>query len=432
MSNAKVEAEVEAESNTQPQEPYLSNEEIERYARQLVLPEFGRSAQTALKNSSALIIGVGGLGTPAALYLVGAGIGTLGLIDNTSDKIDLSNLHRQILYTTPSTNEPKLKTAVNLLKQHNPNVNIQTPQQDDNGDSTSTLTSKNAISWISQYDVVLDCTDNVMSRYIIGDACARTKTPLISGAAIGFNGQLMTLSLSESSPCYRCILPKPPPPNCTTSCADGGVLGPAPGTIGTLQALEAIKILSRFQSAKPLNQTLLLFDAATTSFRSFKLRPKSAQCIACTLPPRMNVETYDYAAFTTGGASCAPPTTSLRPDQRITIQQFASVRQSQPASTYTVIDVRPTTEYDICHLPESQSKPLTTSLSKPDEVSNLVNTLNQTVKDSPHQTILICRRGIASQTALQKLTQAGAKNVVDVIGGLQAWHDQIDKTFPMY
>lgn len=407
----------------------LTNEDIQRYSRQLLLPQFGTDSQKRLKASSALIVGLGGLGAPASLYLAGAGVGTLGILDRPDDAVEVSNLHRQILYTTADTNTTsKTLLTAQHLRARNPHVNIVTHE-------TEPLTAKNAVSLANSYDIVLDCTDNVLTRYLLGDACAISKTPLISGAAIGLSGQLCVLSSSPDTPCYRCLFPQPPPPHCVGSCDAAGVLGPVPGVIGTLQALEAIKLLARFHSSEPLQGTLLLFDAMTSSFRPVKMRPRVSTCPACGDHASIDMQTYDYDAFVNGNDSKEASATkfpNIDPKYRISVNEFAAIRSSQKSgagSGYTLIDVRPAPEYAICHLGEAESLPLSTIRSS-STLDALVGRINNMGPE--HKTILLCRRGNASQRALAKLQIAGANNVFDIVGGLEAWRCNIDSKFPTY
>lgn len=407
----------------------LTNDDIQRYSRQLLLPQFGTGSQKRLKASSALIVGLGGLGAPASLYLAGAGVGTLGILDRPDDAVEMSNLHRQILYTTADTNTTsKTLLTAQHLRARNPHVNIVTHE-------TEPLTAKNAVSLANSYDIVLDCTDNVLTRYLLGDACAISRTPLISGAAIGLSGQLCVLSSSPDTPCYRCLFPQPPPPHCVGSCDAAGVLGPVPGVIGTLQALEAIKLLARFHSSEPLQGTLLLFDATTSSFRPVKMRPRVSTCPACGDHVSIDMQTYDYDAFVNGSDSKGTPTAKfpiIDPKYRISVEEFAAIRSSQKGgagSGYTLIDVRPAPEYAICHLNEAESVPLS-SIHSSSNLDALVRRIND--MGPGHKTIFLCRRGNASQRALAKLQTAGANNVFDIVGGLEAWRCNVDNKFPTY
>lgn len=408
----------------------LTAPEITRYSRQLVLPQFGPAAQNRLKNASILIVGAGGLGTPAALYLAGAGVGTIALVDRPADVVDLSNLHRQIAYSTASLGVCKTAALAAALTALNPLVAV-VAHSDVRFDAAS------ACRLVAPHDVVLDCTDNVAARYVVGDACATLRKPLVSGAAVALSGQLMTLCLTERSPCYRCVFPSPPPPACVGSCEAAGVLGPVPGVIGTLQALEALKVVARFDGAEPLDSKLLLFDGATSGCRTVKMRSRMPDCIVCSEGSSFSVEKFDYEAFSSHTTSsvngskqpehAAEPEPTLSEKRvtqlRLSVHQLASLREEKSLSQYALIDVRPPIEFDICHLAEAKSIPLSTL-----HAEQLAGEINA----SGVETILICRRGRASKRALLLLLDAGAANVRDVVGGLEAWHEQVDKRFPLY
>lgn len=481
--------------------PMMTNEfdkdEIQRYSRQLLLPQFGAAAQARLKRARVLVIGLGGLGSPCALYLCGAGIGTLGLMDggcNDEDDagVDISNLHRQVAYTEADARASRAKPAAlaSALRQRNARVNIVTHD--------TFITPANAVEVCAGYSVVLDCTDNVRARYVIGDACAAAGVTLVSGAAIGLHGQLSVHypgsptgghdsdgededndNKRRIGGCYRCVFPCAPPPQCVGSCDAAGVLGPVPGVIGTLMAIECIKVVSQFDTAVPLVGRLLIFDAADglMPFRSVKLRQcPRPDCIACgPAKIRMNVATYDYDAFL--GVKNKIPTPpqngeqqqqqKLKEDQqlpRISVHELKEIRNSKtlrkfkpvilshsqqqkqqsqdhvdndddndndvPREAYTLIDVRPANEFAISRLDDAVNIPVQQLTEQATALADYINRLQQGNKRSCH-TILICRRGNASRRALRALLDAGAQNVKDVVGGLQQWCT-IDSEFPMY
>lgn len=390
----------------------LGATEVERYSRQLLLPQFGVGGQEKLKSSRVLIVGVGGLGCPACLYLAGAGVGTLGLVDRPNDVVERSNLHRQLAHADDRVGMNKVDSAEIAVRALNPMVEIEKHERFD---------KSNAVDLVKLYDLVLDCTDNVISRYLISDACATTRVPLISGSAIGLEGQLTLYCSSAEGPCYRCIFPRPPPPSCVGSCDSAGVLGPVPGTIGTLQALEALKFIAKIKNSETLERKLLLFDAADCSFRTVKLRPRAPSCDVCGESPNVNVSVFDYESFALGGEvnGKAESIPQVRDELRISAAEFAQLRQK---GGYKLIDVRPESEYEMCHLPEASSHPL--KAMQPSIIE----------KQNPEdlRTVLICRRGNASRIALQQFLDAGAKNVCDVVGGLESWHHDVDREFPLY
>lgn len=392
----------------------LTTSEIERYSRQLLLPQFGPTSQKSLKASSLLIVGLGGLGCPAALYLAGAGVGTLGLVDRPDDVVEKSNLHRQIAHTEHTVGINKLQSAEAAIRAINSTVTIT---------KHHSIVPENAIQLVAGYDLVLDCTDNVASRYLISDACASARVPLLSGSAIGVEGQLTLYCSSIEAPCYRCIFPHPPPPSCVGSCDSAGVLGPVPGVIGTMQAMEAIKMLGNVTNTSTLERKLLLFDAAECNFRKVTLRSRVKTCVVCGDNPTVSVATFNYQRFVNTSSACT--TKDLIPNipdnLRITVQQLHDLRKSD--TPYNLIDVRPSTEFNICHLPEAQSHPLPTL--RPSE-------LPLKEAEEPCLTVFICRRGNKSRKAIQAALDVGVTNVCDIVGGLQAWHRQIDSNFPLY
>lgn len=410
----------------------FSSEEVERYSRQMLLPQVGVSGQSRIKKARILIVGVGGLGCPATLYLAGAGVGTLGFVDRPGDVVERSNLHRQIAHTTTRVGCDKVQSAITAASTLNPHVEFQTHDS---------FTEKNGVSIASNYDVVLDCTDNVRSRYLINDACVQAGKPLVSGSAIGLDGQLTVYGLGEDSPCYRCVFPEPPPPACVGSCDAAGVLGPVPGTIGTLMALEALKIIGQLKSTEPLTGRLLLFDGASMQFRTVRLRSKHPNCVVCGNTPSVSVQDFNYTAF----AQRLPQSTILAPDEnqiapdliephlRISVTEFSALRKT-PSSTHTstqplnycLIDCRPTEQYEMCALPEAHNIPLTEMQHDKAALERIMETAGQ------RQIVMLCRRGNKSQTAVQLLRRAGCESVRDVIGGLQAWHHEVDEKFPLY
>ncbi|ELU15781.1 hypothetical protein CAPTEDRAFT_109679, partial [Capitella teleta] len=313
----------------------LDNEEIARYSRQLILPELGISGQVKLKNSRVLIIGCGGLGCPAAIYLAAAGIGCIGLVD--FDEVELSNLHRQILHTERKIGSMKSASVAEACEQLNSRASC-IPYH-------LALTSENAYQLIEKYDIVLDATDNVATRYLLNDACILTGKPLVSGSALRFEGQL-TVYNHNGGPCYRCLYPKPPPPETVTNCSDGGVVGVVPGIIGSLQALEAIKLACGLPPS--FSQSLLLFDAFST-FRTIKLRPKQRNCVICGESPSIT-KLIDYEQFC--GAKATDKDAGLNvlgSKERISVQEYAEILQKK--SDHMLIDVRQAVEMDICQLP---------------------------------------------------------------------------------
>jgi adenylyltransferase and sulfurtransferase len=392
--------------------------EVERYSRQMLLPQVGVRGQRLLRSAKALIVGVGGLGCPAGLYLAGAGVGVLGLVDRPGDVVERSNLHRQIAHGDARVGMDKVESAAIAIRALNPTVEIRTHAAFDAG---------TAVALASGYDVVLDCTDNVASRYLVSDACAASRTPLVSGSAIGLDGQLTVYCLDDETPCYRCIFPVPPPPSCVGSCASAGVLGPVPGTIGTLQALEAVKILAKIDGAAPLASRLLLFDASDMVFRTVKLRGRDKRCTVCGEEAAFRVDEFDYEAFaaTCGGSGKESP---LPENWRIDVAALRAMLAVSTTEPLLLLDVRPQEQFEMCSLRESMSLPL--SVMRTD--SSRVQAVRRMVACQPMPIVVLCRRGNQSQDGVRLLRQSGIDNVVDVIGGLQAWHQEVDKSFPLY
>jgi adenylyltransferase and sulfurtransferase len=404
----------------------FSGDEVERYSRQMLLPQVGVRGQRLLRAGSVLIVGAGGLGCPAALYLSGAGVGTVGLVDRPGDLVERSNLHRQIAHADMRVGQDKVASVATAIAALNPLVTICTHTH---------FAPSNAVELVRQYDVVLDCTDNVASRYLVNDACAAARTPLVSGSAIGLEGQLTVYGLTRETPCYRCIFPVPPPPACVGSCSSAGVLGPVPGTIGTLQALEALKIVAKIENSSPLAGRLLLFDATELVFRNVKLRGRVETCKACSDTPVISVAEFDYAAFAADTASVRDDDVKNRllrplPDElRISVAKFSAMRDV-PRRQYHLVDVRPPEQFAMCSLPESVNIPLDTMQFHGEPVQSVLDGIAKLGADSP--VVVLCRRGIESQDAVRLLHAHGVASVVDVKGGLQAWHHEIDKSFPLY
>ncbi|XP_078049451.1 ubiquitin-like activating enzyme 4 isoform X1 [Augochlora pura] len=398
----------------------LNNDEISRYSRQIFLPEIGIEGQLKLKNSSVLIVGAGGLGCPAALYLAAAGIGHIGIIDY--DDVEINNLHRQLLYTEMSIGTPKVDAAMEHLNRMNSNIKI-TPYK-------MQLDSNNAMEIIEDYDVVLDATDNVATRYLLNDACVLSKKPLVSGSALRFEGHLTVFNYN--GPCYRCIFPKPPPPETVTNCGDGGVFGPAVGTIGVLQALEALKIVLKMPCV--LSGQLLLFDGLEMKFRNINLRLKDENCSVCGKCPTVQI-LIDYEQFCSAKANDKDQNLNiLQRDERISVEEYNTTLELGTKS-HMLIDVRSPEEFEICHLKNSINIPL--HKIKSDETISSIKYMVEEIKDENDKfgLYVMCRRGNDSQKVvkhLQKVLGETDFEIKDIIGGIHAWSKKIDHTFPVY
>ncbi|OXA60930.1 adenylyltransferase and sulfurtransferase MOCS3 isoform X2 [Folsomia candida] len=413
--------------------PTLSNEEIGRYSRQMILPELGRQGQEKLKGSGALIVGVGGLGSPASMFLAAAGVGRIGLVDY--DVVERSNLHRQVVHSEKTVGMSKAKSAQNFLSNLNSHVIIDIYEEP--------FTNSNAISIVSKYDVVLDCTDNAATRYLLNDACVLAKKTLVSGSALRFEGQLITYNYADG-PCYRCLFPIPPPPQFVTNCSDGGVLGAVPGTIGTLQALEAVKLLSGMGPSYV--GKMLMFDGVTGSFREVKLRSRQNGCAVCGDNPKITELLEDYPAFCGSGYDDKEKNVDLlSTSDRITPQEYDRIRTSN--IPHILLDVREPQELGICSLPNvSKNVPYSgmdsemTMMGLEDfflqHQQELQQSKNGTSSSSPPIPVfVVCRRGNDSQRAvklLQDKFSGLSLSFKDIQGGLHGWAKHVDTNFPIY
>ncbi|XP_033203655.1 ubiquitin-like activating enzyme 4 [Bombus vancouverensis nearcticus] len=398
----------------------LNNEEILRYSRQIFLPEIAIKGQVKLKNSAILIVGAGGLGCPAALYLASAGVGQIGIIDY--DDVEINNLHRQLLYAETSIGTPKVNTAAESLNRLNSDIKV-TPYK-------IQLDSSNALDIIKSYDVVVDATDNVATRYLLNDACVLSNKPLVSGSALKFEGHLSVFNYN--GPCYRCIFPKPPPPETVTNCGDGGVFGPAVGTIGVLQALEALKIVLDLPHV--LSGQLLLFDGLETKFRKINLRAKNINCAVCGEHPTLH-KLIDYEQFCGAKANDKDPKLNLlRTEERISVEEYNTTLKLG-TKAHILIDVRSAEEFDICHLKNSINIPLC-DINNNETVTLIRSRIQEIQKQHDNASLYVmCRRGNDSQKAvksLQEIFQGSNLEIKDVIGGIHAWSKKIDCTFPIY
>jgi sulfur-carrier protein adenylyltransferase/sulfurtransferase len=370
----------------------FSNEELSRYGRQIILPMIGPEGQLRLKSSRVLFVGAGGLGCAPAIYLTAAGVGTIGLIDN--DVVSLSNLHRQVLHFTSDIDKPKVASASSKLKELNPHVHILTHQE--------RLTAQNALSIFSNYDLIIDGTDNLPSRYLINDACFFLKKPFIFGGVFQFEGQVSLFG--EPGPCYRCLFRDPPSPEDMPSCAEAGVLGVVPGIMGLLQANEAIKWICKV--GEPLSGRLLIFDALGTRFREVKIK-KDPSCPLCgTNPTIKDIQEITWVCKT-----------AVVKDE-ITVKELHELRQKN--KDIYILDVREQMEWDIAHIEGSHLKPL----------SSLGEHLHEIPKDKT--VYCLCKVGGRSQRVVEALKSQGYTNLVNIKGGIAAWSYEIDPSIPQY
>jgi len=377
--------------------PKLSHEEILRYSRHLILPDVGVEGQQKLKAARVLLVGAGGLGSPAALYLAAAGVGTLGLVD--FDVVDKTNLQRQILHGTSTVGVSKLESATARIHDLNPNVRVETFE--------TRLTSENALDIIREFDIVADGTDNFPTRYLVNDACVLLDKPNVYGSIFRFEGQA-SVFYARQGPCYRCLYSEPPPPGLVPSCAEGGVLGVLPGIIGSIQAMETIKLI--LGAGQPLIGRLVLFDALKLQFRELKLE-KDPDCPVCGAHPTVT-ELIDYQAFCGIGAEPAYD------GAEITAEELRDEWQRNPE--LVVIDVREPHEHEIAHIDGAVLMPLG---ELPDRLGEL---------DGHREIVTHCHHGARSLKALEILKAAGFSKVRSLRGGIDAWAVNVDPSLPRY
>ena len=377
----------------------LTNDEVLRYSRHLIMPEVGMEGQLKLKAAKVLTIGAGGLGSPLAMYLAAAGVGTIGVVD--FDVVDLTNLQRQIIHGTSDVGRKKLDSAAETLKEINPFVDVRKFEV--------RLSSDNALDLFRDFDIVVDGTDNFPTRYLVNDACVLTGKPNVYGSIFRFEGQASVLATPQG-PCYRCWYPEPPPPGLVPSCAEGGVLGILPGLVGVIQATETVKLI--LGKGDPLIGRVLLVDALGMKFRELKLR-KSPECPVCG-PNRTITKLIDYQQFCGIRGEEAPVATTV---PEMTVEELK--RRLDAKDDLFVLDVREPHEYLICNL----SGHLIPLGDLPKRVHEL---------DSSREIVAHCRSGVRSAKAVDFLRQAGFKKVHNLQGGILAWADKIDPKMPKY
>jgi len=380
----------------------FSNDEIARYSRHLIMPEVTLEGQRRIKAAKVLCIGTGGLGSPIALYLAAAGIGTLGLVD--FDVVDFSNLQRQILHGTKDVGRKKLNSARDRIREINPNVEVVLHD--------AMFRSDNAMEIAAPYDIVIDGTDNFPTRYLTNDVCVLLGKPNIYGSIFRFDGQC-TVFAPGLGPCYRCLFPEPPPPGMVPSCAEGGVLGVLPGIIGVMQAIEAIKLIVGI--GEPLIGRLIHFDALSMKFREFKIR-KDPKCPICS-EHRTIHELIDYEQFC-GIPQAQAAEEAEPPVPEISVEELKkSIDAREP---FVLLDVREQYEFDIARIPGSKLIPLGDLASRMSEL------------DSADTIYIHCKMGGRSATALRQLQKAGFSKLRNVEGGILAWSDRVDPSVPKY
>ena len=378
----------------------LNKDEILRYSRHLIMPEVGMDGQLKLKQAKVLCIGAGGLGSPLALYLAAAGVGTIGIVD--FDVVDFTNLQRQIIHDTNDVGRPKLTSARETIHDINPFVEVV-------GYETR-LSSENALDIFKDFDVIADGTDNFPTRYLVNDACVLLGKPNVYGSIFRFEGQASVFYAKEG-PCDRCLYPEPPPPGLVPSCAEGGVLGVLPGIVGCIQALETIKLI--IGAGDSLIGRLILFDALRMKFRELKLR-KNPDCVICGPNPTVT-QLIDYEQFCGIRGEENAPATKL---PEVTAPELKKMMDEK--KPFVLIDVREPHEYQICSIPGSKLIPL-------GEVAGRMNELN-----SADEIVVHCKSGMRSAKAVDLLMQSGFRKIHNLRGGILAWSDQVDPSVPKY
>jgi adenylyltransferase/sulfurtransferase len=384
--------------------PQLTNDEVKRYSRHLIMPEVGVDGQRKLKAGSVLCIGAGGLGSPAAMYLAAAGVGTIGIVD--FDVVDFSNLQRQIIHTTPDVGRSKLASARDRIEAINPHVEVRTYE--------TALSSENALKLFEPYDIILDGTDNFPTRYLVNDACVLLGKPNTYGSIFRFEGQASVFG-TKAGPCYRCLYPEPPPPGLVPSCAEGGVLGVLPGIIGVIQATEAIKLLTGI--GEPLIGRFLIYDALKMRFRELKLK-KDPDCPVCGTHPTVT-KLIDYDQFC-GIHPAAAENTGVNPNTGLDITAVELKQRLDRGDKLTLVDVREPNEYQINRIPGTVLIPL-------GEVPRRYAEL-----DKDAEIVVHCKMGGRSAKAADFLRSVGFTRVLNLKGGILDWIDKVDPSQPKY
>lgn len=385
--------------------PSLSNEEIARYSRHVILPEVGMEGQRRLKAASVLMIGTGGLGAPVGMYLAAAGVGRIGIVD--FDVVEASNLQRQIIHGTADIGRPKIESARDRLRDINPHIEIETHE--------TRLTSQNALGLIGNYDIVVDGTDNFPTRYLVNDACVLKGKPNVYGSIFRFEGQASVFwadAPNGGGACYRCLYAEPPPPGLVPSCAEGGVLGVLPGIVGAIQANETVKLI--LGAPDTLVNRLLLFDAWQMKFREFKLR-KDPSCPMCGENASIK-ELIDYEEFC--GLRTEPQT---KADALEEITAAELKQRLDDGRDVQIVDVREPFEFDIARIPGTTLIPLGQVVSRMNEI------------DPSRETVMHCKAGVRSAKAIAALKQAGFPGrLINLKGGITAWSDEVDPKVAKY
>ena len=400
----------------------LTHEEIRRYSRHLIMPEIGMEGQRRLKASSVLLVGTGGLGSPLALYLAAAGVGRIGLVDY--DVVDDTNLHRQIIHGHSSIGMLKVESARRRMLDINPDIQVDVYNEP--------LTSDNALRILEPYDVIIDGTDNFPTRYLVNGACVRLGKPNVYGSILRFEGQLSVFYAKEG-PCYRCMFPEPPPPGLVPSCAEAGVLGVLPGTIGTMQATEGIKLITGI--GEPMIGRMLLYDALEMSFTTIRIR-KNPNCPVCSIPAE-EVELIDYEQFC--GVPAHDRVETRYPDDlpipTISVEQLK--QRMDAGEDLFVLDVRNPEEWEIAVLPNTVKIPKSQIDMAAFQVASGAQAREQTILaqiPTDREVIVHCRSGVRSENVIETLRELGydPTRLINLEGGILDWARRIDRTMPVY
>lgn len=423
LENARLHRELQSREREQEQRYPLSLEEFKRYGRQMIVEDTGGvSGQIKLRNAKVLVIGAGGLGCPVLPYLAGAGVGVIGIVDN--DVVDTSNLHRQVLHNSTTVGMLKCESARQVLNKLNPFVEVRTyPVR---------LNNANAFEIFEFYDIILDATDTPLTRYLISDVAVNLGKTVVSASGLGTEGQLCILNYNNEGPCYRCFYPKPPTPTAVTSCQEGGVIGPCIGLVGTMMAVETLKlILGEYEKHgfQPFLKTYSGFPEQV--LRTFRMRGKQSNCACCGERPTVTRESIE-SGFINYDAFCGSRNYDVcTSDERITVETFEKEYRTRKDSNHILLDVRPRHHYNISHLPDSHNVTVKELRDMDGELEKLRAHIPNINKDS--EVVVMCRYGNDSRLATRLLIDRfGIPSVKDVSGGLFKYIDKVDPSIPKY
>ncbi len=428
-SNEECKSNKSNKSNNSSKSPtILSKEEVERYCRQIILPEIGPEGQEKINKAKVLVIGAGGLGSPLLMYLAGSGIGTIGIVDG--DNVDLSNLHRQVIHSSENKGVNKAKSAAQLIKSFNPFIEVKIYEEH--------LTNKNGLEIAKDYDLLVDCCDNPATRYLTNDICVVQGKPLVSGSAVKWEGQLTVYvrdcleSSANKLPCYRCLFPMPTPPSAVCNCGDSGVFGPVPGVIGTLQANECIKLILGAKD-KILSKRMLTYDAYEMSFKIFKLRNAKNDCIVCGSKENIkitieNLQNFDYEEFTNPKESRVPKRLNIpeknNKNWKSFINELNQTQENKSSSNEVLIDVRPPEQFNMFNLNKQKNLSFINIPLK--EFKNNFTDLVEKEDIENKKVFIMCRAGNLSTHAVDFMLQKGYSNVYNLKDGIHGYIKEID------